>query len=44
MLRSGMGQFNTKWLKKAGEMTDPCGFPDHFSGKAMGVLRFLHGI
>ena len=52
---SGTGKSDTKWLKKAGEMMDPCGFPDlrncshellwiPMSGKAMGVLRFLHGI
>ena len=33
-----MGQSDTKWLNKAGEMTDPCGFPARFSGKAMGVF------
>ena len=27
MSASGMGQSETKWLKRAGEMTEPCGTP-----------------
>ena len=46
MSKSGIGQSDTKWLKRAGEMTDPCStYPlSHLAGRRVVLLIKTRGL